>query len=201
MEHAPIRDAATLVLVRFDGDGPRVLMGQRGASAVFLPHAVVFPGGAVEAQDAGAPLRGGVPMPCQRRLTKGASEGLAHALQVAALRELREETGLVLPDASSLRFIFRAITPPARTRRFDARFFVGDAAGILGDPDDFSAADGELSDLRWYRFSQAHRLGLHHATQAGLRAAQAAIGPAGLVDSPGQVLFFDGLDPALKPIR
>ena len=46
-----IRPAATVILVRRTAAGPRVLMGQRGARAVFMPEMFVFPGGAVDADD------------------------------------------------------------------------------------------------------------------------------------------------------
>ena len=45
------KDAATLILVRRDGDRARVLMGQRHSGHVFMPDKFVFPGGRVDAAD------------------------------------------------------------------------------------------------------------------------------------------------------
>ena len=44
-------DAATLVLVRRDADGPRVLMGQRHGNMAFMANKYVFPGGRVDPCD------------------------------------------------------------------------------------------------------------------------------------------------------
>ena len=92
-----------------------------------------------------------------RRLCRGCSATRARALALAAIRETYEETGLVVgePDTPTLRsrspawadflrhdanprldvlhYIARAITPPYRNRRFDARFFMVDAEHIQGE--------------------------------------------------------------------
>ena len=47
----PIRDAATVILLRQKKDSTYVLMGQRGNKAVFMPSKYVFPGGAVDEDD------------------------------------------------------------------------------------------------------------------------------------------------------
>lgn len=60
MTDAPIRDAATMILLRRGPDGPAVLMGLRGAAAAFMPSKYVFPGGAVDPGDARAPLAQGL---------------------------------------------------------------------------------------------------------------------------------------------
>lgn len=51
-----IRDAATVIVLRDRATDPHVLMGQRGATAAFMPNKFVFPGGAVDAGDAHVPL-------------------------------------------------------------------------------------------------------------------------------------------------
>ncbi|MCC5956923.1 MAG: NUDIX hydrolase [Natronohydrobacter sp.] len=203
-----IRDAATILLIRGTGPEARVLMGQRGAKAAFMPDKFVFPGGAVDADDAIIPLAHPMPAPCIARLAQGHSQ--PHALAVAAIRELWEETGLILgtpgdwpdaptdwqgfaakgliPDASHLHYIFRAITPPGRPRRFDARFFLAQADAITGDPDDFSSACDELSHLHWVPLREARRLNLPFITEVVLAEAQAHIEGEELASS---VPFFD----------
>lgn len=77
-------------------------------------------------------------------------------MALTAIRELFEETGLIMgrsaempdmcpvgwddfhrmdiaPDLAPLTFIGRAVTPPYRPRRFDARFFMAEAEEALID--------------------------------------------------------------------
>lgn len=186
----PIRNAATVIVVRGRGDAARVLMGQRGAKAVFMPNKFVFPGGAVDAADQDIPLHAPLPNACQMRLREDCAQDFSHALAAAAIRELWEETGLVLgvpgawpdapsdwqgfaetghiPSADMLQFVFRAITPPGRPRRFDARFFLLDADALASDPDDFSAATDELSHLQWIPLAEVKQFDLPFITEVVL---------------------------------
>jgi 8-oxo-dGTP pyrophosphatase MutT (NUDIX family) len=186
-----VRAAATLVLWRTGPGGPEVLMGQRGAGAVFMPSKFVFPGGAVDPADRDAPQDGYLAPDCHRRLAGG--DEAPGALVAAALRELAEETGLAFgaPAAGALRFVFRAITPPGRPRRFDARFFLAPADRLDGPGDTFAAASGELSHLRWLPLPQARALDLPFITEVVL-AEVAALVAGG--DQPG-VPFFDNSGP------
>lgn len=187
----PVRDAATVVLWRDGAAGPEVLMGQRGAGAAFMPSKFVFPGGRVDAADAAVPLE--VPAVQAARLALD-GEAVPAVLAAAAIRELWEETGLALavpgawaapadageatddswgrmaarglrPDAAAMRFVFRAVTPPGRTRRFDARFFLAPAAAVAGDHDDLSGASGELAHLCWLPLPRARGLDLPFVTE------------------------------------
>ncbi|MEL6913460.1 MAG: NUDIX hydrolase [Pseudomonadota bacterium] len=197
MTDTPIRDAATVIALREMAGRRHVLMGQRGAKAAFMPSKFVFPGGAVDPADAATPLARPVAEPCATRL-----EGMAEALAVAAIRELWEETGLALgqpgragalpfvPDAAALRFVFRAITPPGRPRRFDARFFAVAADALAGDLDDFSRASDELSHLGWVPLEEARALDLPFITEVVL-AELAALDPRA---APPSVPFFKNDD-------
>jgi len=214
-----IRDASTLLLVRRTKAGPEVLMGQRGAGAAFMPSKFVFPGGAVDLADAVVPLAAPIRSICESRLEQEAPPGLTSALTAAAVRELWEETGLMLgapgawpgeapdewqdfahkrylPSASALTFVFRAITPPGRPRRFDARFFLADVEEIIGDANDFSRACTELSHLHWVPMSQARQLSLPFITEVVLAEVAALIGSGkAAFEPPPAVPFFDNSGP------
>lgn len=193
-EAVPIRDAATVIVVRNAASDPAILMGQRGKNAVFMPEKFVFPGGAVDAGDARIPLAHAISDADAARL-RGAVDGdRVDALAVAAIRELWEETGLCLgsrakwedapaewhgfaqrglrPDASALSFFFRALTPPGRPRRFDARFFLVDANRLEGDSETFQDATDELSHLQWVPLARARELDLAFITELVLAELQ-----------------------------
>ena len=209
-DKSAIRNASTIIVLRDRLRDPAILMGQRGATAAFMPNKFVFPGGAVDRADGAVPLAAPLPALCHRRLAEEAPDGLQHALAAAAIRELWEETGLILgvpgqwpgavppdweefaatghvPSAAALQFVFRALTPPGRPRRFDARFFLVDASHIQGDPDDFTHAQDELSHLQWIPLSRARSFDLPFITEVVLAEVEARVSdPA----PPASVPFF-----------
>ena len=68
-----------------------------------------------------------------------------------------------LPDLSVLSYIARAITPPGRARRFDARFFMAQAEALL-TPEP-TAGSGELDEIAWLPLDQARALDLPAITR------------------------------------
>lgn len=220
MTDVPIRDAATIIVARKTGDTAQILMGQRGAKAAFMPNKFVFPGGALDDGDLDIALQADLPEACRTRLAQDADGTRAKGLAAAAIRELWEETGLILgqkgdwsdappdwqtyaargfrPSAEAMNFVFRAITPPGRPRRFDARFFLIDADHIQGDLDDFSAASDELSHLQWIPIKEARSFDLPFITEVVLAEV------AGLIASgqpPASVPFFNNNDEASLFLR
>lgn len=176
------RDAATLILVRQQGDVPEVLLGCRDAKHAFMPNRYVFPGGRVDPDDARVPVATPLDRFVDERLRKAATAQRARALAVAAVRETFEETGLMLahpfkdgppkqdygphwrgfldqglgPALDRLDLIARAVTPSGRPRRFNARFFMARAEDALGE----IRHSSELGDIRWVRLDEARELPL-----------------------------------------
>lgn len=161
------RDAASLILLRGQGEAIEVLLGRRPLSVRFMPGVYVFPGGAIDRGD---------------RLGWSVEEGegvlgdrLATAAR-AALRETWEEVGVLFgrpaerPPASAprteieqayaecglvaafdlLTYVGRAITPSYSRRRFNTRFFLGEGGHVVGAP----RASAELEDVRWHAIAQ-----------------------------------------------
>lgn len=181
------KDAATLILVRRDGPKPRVLMGQRSRGHVFMPDKWVFPGGRVDRTDAIAPAAAELLPQVEARLSEGNVRRRARAFALAAVRETFEETGLVVgkpgalrgsvpvawaqyaqhqaaADLSRFEFVCRAITPPYRPRRFDARFFFAEAEDVLLDDRPHTSGE-ELLHVEWFDFDEAQALDLPAVTR------------------------------------
>jgi len=178
------KDAATLILTR-GGDQPEVLMGRRAPGHVFMASKWVFPGGRIDRSDFTAAATGDLSSDVARRLENELPARRARALALTAVRETFEETGLILgrsapstsvagpwreyrqagalPDLSVLTYVARAITPPGRTRRFDARFFMAPAEALL-TPEP-TAGSGELDEIAWLPLDQARALDLPAITR------------------------------------
>ncbi len=194
------RDAATLIIVRpadRTEKEPRVLLGKRAASHKFMPNKFVFPGGRVDRCDGRIVPPNDLHPAVMKRLMLGCSASRARALALAAIRETYEETGLVLgePDSPTLRtrspawadflkhdinprldvlhYIARAITPPYRNRRFDARFFMVEASHVQSQLHERPQGSGELLNLHWVPLSEAQTMAqLPHITRMVLKEAE-----------------------------
>jgi 8-oxo-dGTP pyrophosphatase MutT (NUDIX family) len=127
------RLAATVIVLRGGGEGLEVLLVQRNPAARFMGGAWVFPGGSVAAHE-------------------GSGDA---ALRAAAVREVREEAGIELPDPRALLPFSRWITPAEVKTRFDTWFFLAPMpAGATPRAD-----GGEVVDARWYAPAEALEAG------------------------------------------
>ncbi len=181
-------------------------MGQRGARAAFMPEMFVFPGGAVDDDDLAL---GGETRARRRdgaaagdRDAAGAGPGAGAGGGARALggdRPRARAPGLrgggaravpagwrafhdrgFVPRTEALRFVFRAITPPGRPRRFDARFFLADAEALAPGGDDFAGAGGELAHLQWLDIAAARALPLPFITEVVLSEVEALLAAPGV---------------------
>jgi 8-oxo-dGTP pyrophosphatase MutT (NUDIX family) len=130
------RPAATVILLRGDGEALELLLVQRNPEARFMGGAWVFPGGAVDRHE---------------------GEG-QEALRAAAVREVHEEAGILLPAPDELVPFSRWITPAQVKIRFDTWFYLAKVP-----PQATPTVDGsEIVDAGWFepsRALEAHRSG------------------------------------------
>lgn len=154
------RHAASLIVWRDGQAEPEILMGMRHAKHKFMPSVLVFPGGRVDRADHGVKVLSELKPETLALLGHRAPPSLARALGVAAVRELYEETGLLMgemkgkrlmADLSALDYLCRAVTPTSRSMRFNARFLIAPASAVRGE----IAGSGELEGLDWYPLSRA----------------------------------------------
>ena len=180
------RNAATLILVRRGPKGPELLMGRRSARDNFMPGKWVFPGGRVDRGDFTAPAASELrtEVEAKLKLTAPRRPTLPRALALAAVRETWEEVGLMLarpapvrpaagpwrgfieagalPDLAALSFVARAITPPYRPKRFDARFFMAEASALFSQTP--APGSGELDEIAWIPIAETHTFDLPNVT-------------------------------------
>lgn len=197
------RDSATLILIDRSGRAPKVLFGKRHAGHKFMPGKYVFPGGRIEDGDRRMKVAGALSAVVDDKLMKMVSRpsaSLGRALALAAIRETFEETGLligtkefgppdsapegawsdfaahgVFPSLDGVQFVARAITPPGRAKRFDARFFAVDAAAIAHRVEGVVGPDTELTDLVWMTLKDAVTLDLPTITRIILQELEKRI--------------------------
>jgi 8-oxo-dGTP pyrophosphatase MutT (NUDIX family) len=173
-EDVPIRDAATVVLLRDGADGLATWLLTRVRQMVFAAGMTVFPGGRVDDADASLPMTGtGLELLAAR---SGCAEETARALVGAAVRETFEETGVLLTvpsadlsgaradvelgrvpfgellranglsvDADAVRPWSRWVTPVGEVRRYDTRFFVA----ALPESAEAQDVTNESSEASW----------------------------------------------------
>jgi 8-oxo-dGTP pyrophosphatase MutT (NUDIX family) len=203
LSHPRVRpkDASTLILIDRSGLVPKVLLGKRHAHHKFMPGKFVFPGGGVDPADKRMPVATPLEPHTEARLLQRFHHGSparARALALAAIRETFEETGLllgvhseaanvpagpwtafarekVLPDLRALHFVGRAITPPGRPRRFDARFFTMDASAVAHRIGGVTGPDAELVELVWMPLAQAKELDMPAVTGVMLEELEGRI--------------------------
>ena len=187
------RDAATLILLDRSAGAARVLLGKRHPGHAFMPNKYVFPGGSLDPADRRMSVAAPLDPLVEARLmaeTRRPSPGLARALALAAIRETFEETGLALgvkdfgapeappagvwtrfaetgvfPTLDGIDLLARAITPPGRARRFDARFFIADADLIAHRVEDVVHDGAELVELTWTPIDKALELDIPNITR------------------------------------
>jgi len=143
-----LRKAASVIVARDGADGLEVVVLERGGRSRFLPGYVAFPGGSVDAEDAG--------------LAERWFGTAAESARACAVRELLEEVGLALtaggleesadrtlealsspPTPDQLPEVAHWVAPSQVPVRFDARYFALEApAGLhlVPDGDETAAA-------------------------------------------------------------
>src|SRR5437016_6375006 len=142
------RPSSTVILLRDEpgAEGFSVLMLERHGSIAF-PGATAFPGGVVDASDADAP---GAGLPATQRWAppgEGDRPPEALAYWVAAVRELFEETGILLA-ARDGRLLEGPLAPELAALR--ARVAAGEPfAGVLASAGLVPATDALFSFARW----------------------------------------------------
>ena len=94
----------------------------------------------------------------------------------------------------------RAITPPYRNRRFDARFFMADAELIQGEVHERPQGSGELLRLHWVSLRDAEALELPGITRVVLAEVERRLREGYAPEDPGPFVHFRHGKPVVDEI-
>ena len=121
---APLKDAATVVLVRDSADGIEVFLQRRVKQMAFAGGMTVFPGGGVDPRDAEADPAWTGPDAAWWADRFATDVATAQALVCAAVRETFEECGVLLATrtdgTAADPTAWQPATPPIRAGRVPA---------------------------------------------------------------------------------
>jgi hypothetical protein len=95
------------------------------------------------------------------------------------------EEGLA-PALDQLDLLCRAVTPPYRRKRFNARFFVAPAEAVSGT----LQGNGELADLRWVEIEEARSFNLPRITERVLSELEEWLGEEPKRSARGRVPVY-----------
>lgn len=147
MTAAPVREAATVLLLRDGASGLETWLLRRVSKMAFAPGMSVFPGGGVDPADSTGD-RSSIETQVAEQL--GVEPSHAAILLRTAAREVAEETNVRLP----LEDIYpwsRWVTPEDEPRRYDTYFFVA----VLPEGELAAGVTGEASHADWIPVHQA----------------------------------------------
>ncbi|HEY9035228.1 MAG TPA: NUDIX hydrolase [Pseudomonadales bacterium] len=135
MSELPIRQAATLIVLRDGSRGLETLLLRRSDNLVFASGAWVFPGGRVD--DADCVQANGVP---------------EHAARLAAVRETQEEAAVQV-DSEALVYFAHWTTPVGAPKRYATWFF----ASVVQPATAVTVDGSEIDSFRWIAPADALR--------------------------------------------
>lgn len=147
MAPTPVREAASVLLLRDGDSGLETWLQRRVPKMPFAPGMSVFPGGGVDPVDTTGPRS---PREAEVAAQLGVAGEHAAILLRTAVREIAEETDVRLPLAAIHPWA-RWITPEAEPRRYDTYFFVA----VLPDGGIAASVTGEASHADWIGVDQA----------------------------------------------
>src|ERR1043166_2438240 len=177
MLERPVKDAAAIILLRQDTDPakPEVFWIKRGDKLAFLGGFHAFPGGQIDASDAGVEVKNS-PNPETSAMISGAArelfeelgvlvvhggETLTKGQRVSLLDDL-ESGRMSWPallqhyelflDANDFTYVGRWVTPPFNARRFDTWFFLVNCP----PKQEPNVIAGELASGEWLPANKAY---------------------------------------------